>query len=163
MSVEDQNLVPLHKDLIEDDQLKRLFIGDKYDSYYKAKFDEMTPKKQMAGFNFGSFFFGPVWLFYRKMYVYALIYIAFMFVFGMIITIFELPEAFDRGGSIGIAVSMGFIGNTLYKSFVEKKIKMIVSDSPPTVEEQLKQKGGTNIIAALLFVVVMIILIMLSI
>ena len=127
------------------EQRKTIFVGEKYESYYKEKFDQITPKKQIAGFNIGALFFGLMWLFYRKMYAYG-----FIFLGAILITcVIPIPEAIDRSLSIAIAVTMGIYGNTLYKNFVDKKIKEIEQTHPDRVEQELERQGGTNIWAGI--------------
>lgn len=140
--------LPLSQGYSSEDDKKERFIGKKYTEYYKGKFDQITPKKQMAGFHIGAFFLGPIWLFYRKMYVYGAIYIAFVFASGMVTSIFEMPESINRAISIGLSVTMGLGGNGLYKYFVERRIKTITENHPSNFNEVLAEKGGTNPIAA---------------
>src|SRR5215813_2137730 len=78
-----------------------LFVGAKYAKYYKEKFDQITPKKQMAGFNIAAFFLGIIWLFYRKMYLYGFIGIALIFILGVIEEMLDLS---GTSGSIGLSV-----------------------------------------------------------
>lgn len=147
---------------VANDDQKALFVGEKYEKYYKGKFEQITPTKQMAGFNIGAFFLGPIWLFYRKMYAYGAFYIAFVFTSGIVTTIFEISESIDRAISTGLAVTMGLGGNALYKYFVEKRIKTISENHPSNIEEALVEKGGTNSIAAWGLLIVFVILIYLS-
>ncbi|NHB56599.1 DUF2628 domain-containing protein [Acinetobacter sp. 194] len=144
-----------------DDQRQAIFVGKKYETYYQEKFNQITPKKQMAGFNIGAFFFGLMWLFYRKMYGYGLILLGLILVSCVI----PIPEAIDRGISIALAVTMGMFGNTLYKNFVEKKIKEIERSHPDSIEQELERQGGTNIWAGIgiLFVAVIAIYIVVTI
>lgn len=154
--------LPLSNNELNDDDKKARFVGEKYAGYYKEKFDQITPKKQMAGFHIAAFFLGPIWLFYRKMYVYGAIYIAFVFASGMVISIFEMPESIDRAISIGLSITMGLGGNGLYKYFVERRIKTITENHPADFNEVLAEKGGTNSIAAWSLLILIVILIYIS-
>ena len=144
---------------LSDDDKKAKFIGEKYEKYYKEKFERITPKKQMAGFHIAAFILGPIWLFYRKMYAYGAIYIAFVFASGMVTSIFELPESIDRAISIALSVTMGLGANTLYKYFVEKRIKTITENHPSNFNDVLVEKGGTSPIAAWSLLILFVILI----
>ena len=42
------------------EQDRALFVGLKYESYYQAQFEKITPRKQYAGFNIAAFFLGLV-------------------------------------------------------------------------------------------------------
>lgn len=130
-----------------------LFVGDKFTKYYQEKFNQITPQKQISGFNIAAFFLGVMWLFYRKMYAYGFIAILVIIVIGIIEELLNLPTI---GASIGLAVAFGMLGNTIYKQFVEKKISQIKSN------EELETEGGTNIWAALTVFVVAIIFISLG-
>ena len=65
------------------EQDRALFIGVKYESYYQAQFEKITPRKQYAGFNIAAFFLGVVWLFYRKIYSYGFLSIVLIVVIGL--------------------------------------------------------------------------------
>ena len=146
----------------EDDVKKRIFIGARYDKYYKEKFDQINPKKPFVGFNFGAFIFGPMWFLYRKMYAYASIYVAFIFVIQMVFLIFELNTSGTNGGSIGLAVAIGILANGIYKRFVEKKIKFVEDTNVVNVELEIEERGGTDVIAPSLFIIIVGLLIYLS-
>ena len=143
-------------DTAQEDHYKTLFIGEKYQTYYKEKFDQITPKKLMAGFNIAAFFLGIAWLFYRKMYAYGFVCIGLLFLLGMIEGYFNINE---NASNIGLAVFFGLMGNTLYKQFVEKQISTAQQSAAGNLEEQVRQKGGTNIWAALAIVTVIILLV----
>ena len=130
-----------------------LFVGEKYQTYYQEKFDLITTKQPMSGFNIGALLFGVMWLFYRKMYAYGFIAIALMIVIGIVE---EMLGITGPGSSIGIAVAFGLFGNTLYKHFVQKKIANL------NAEVEIKQAGGTNIWAALGVFIVAVVLIWFS-
>lgn len=147
---------------LSDDDKKERFVGEKYEAYYKEKFELITAIKHTSGFNIGAFFLGPIWLFYRKMYVYGAIYIAFVMVSEMLTSIFELHQSIDRAISIALAVIMGLAGNTLYKYFVEKRIKIITENHASNVAEVLAEKGGTSAIAGWGLFILYVILVYLS-
>jgi hypothetical protein len=138
-----------------EEQYKEWFIGEKYLSYYKKHFNQITTKKTTSGFNIGAFFLGPIWMFYRKMYLYGWIYIICMLIFSIVMELMGISEMLDRGISIGITVALGMFGNTLYKNFVEKKIKHLIQiEQPASLENILKENGGTNMISALIFLMI---------
>lgn len=152
MSEENQLFTPpfLAKASLEKDALKALFVGEKYQSYYKDKFKTITPQKATAGFNIAAFLLGVIWLFYRKMYGYGLIYIGFIFASSIVMEIFNASIAIDRSISIAVSVFMGLWGNTIYKHHVEKKIKQISEEyegEDMQIEAKIQQGGGTNPIA----------------
>lgn len=137
----------------DQDRLMEAFVGKQYHEYYKEKFDLITAKKSIAGFNIAAFLLGVMWLFYRKMYVYGVAAIALMIGLGMLEDYLEIS---GTGSSIGMAVAFGLVGNTLYKQFAEKKINALQS------EQAIKKAGGTNIWAGLAIFVIGVLLFILG-
>lgn len=91
------------------EHLMALFVGEKYQRYYQAKFAKITPKKLLSGFNIGAFFFGVIWLFYRKMYLYGFAAL------GLIIAVSLIEIALKvegHGSGIGLAVFFGLMSNS---------------------------------------------------
>lgn len=129
------------------EQDRAVFIGEKYQTYYQQQFEKMTTERPYAGFNIAAFFLGVVWLFYRKMYSYALMAIALMIVIGVVETLWEI-EGF--GSSIGLSVAFGVFGNTLYKHHVDKQIAKIRQLGNGDLTTELENRGGTNFIAGLI-------------
>ena len=137
-----------------------LFIGAKYESYYQAQFEKITPKKQYAGFNIATFFLGVVWLFFRKMYSYGFMVIGLIVAIGVVEILLGIESS---GSNIGLAVAFGMFGNTLYKHHVDKQIAQIRQFGNSNVNTELENRGGTNRIAGLIFLVIWLGLIALAI
>jgi hypothetical protein len=154
-----ESLLPPKVDV--DEHRKALFVGAKYQSYYKEKFDLMTAQQSQAGFNLAAFLFGVLWMFYRKMYAYGFMAIGLMFVVGVIEEIFKLSGIVS---SVIFAIMYGVWGNSLYKHYVDKKIELIAENSySASLDQQLQEEGGTSIWAALLLLGTAIALICLTI
>ena len=132
------------------EQDRALFVGLKYESYYQAQFEKITPKKQYAGFNIVAFFLGVVWLFYRKMYSYGFMSIGLIVVIGMVEIILGIESS---GANIGLAVAFGMFGNTLYKYHVDQQIAKIHQLGSGSVHTELENRGGTNLIAGSILLV----------
>ncbi|MEJ5036971.1 DUF2628 domain-containing protein [Acinetobacter johnsonii] len=132
------------------EQDRALFIGVKYESYYQAQFEKITPKKQYAGFNIAAFFLGVVWLFYRKMYSYGFMAIGLIVVIGMVEILLGIESS---GANIGLAVAFGMFGNTLYKHHVDQQIAKIRQFGNSNVNTELENRGGTNLIAGSILLV----------
>ena len=132
------------------EQDRALFVGAKYESYYQAQFEKITPKKQYAGFNIAAFFLGVVWLFYRKMYSYGFMSIGLIVVIGMVEIILGIESS---GANIGLAVAFGMFGNTLYKYHVDQQIAKIHQLGSGSVHTELENRGGTNLIAGSILLV----------
>ena len=133
------------------EQDRALFVGVKYESYYQAQFEKITPKKQYAGFNIAAFFLGVVWLFYRKMYSYGFMAIGLIVVIGMVEILLGIESS---GANIGLAVAFGMFGNTLYKHHVDQQIAKIRQFGSSNVNTELENRGGTNIVAGSILLVI---------
>ena len=133
------------------EQDRALFVGLKYESYYQAQFEKITPKKQYAGFNIAAFFLGVVWLFYRKMYSYGFMAIGLIVVIGMVEIILGIESS---GANIGLAVAFGMFGNTLYKYHVDQQIAKVRQFGNSNVNTELENRGGTNIVAGSILLVI---------
>ena len=133
------------------EQDRALFVGAKYESYYQAQFEKITPKKQYAGFNIAAFFLGVVWLFYRKIYSYGFMAIGLIVVIGMVEIILGIESS---GANIGLAVAFGMFGNTLYKYHVDQQIAKIHQLGSGSVHTELENRGGTNLIAGSILLVI---------
>ena len=133
------------------EQDRALFIGVKYESYYQAQFEKITPKKQYAGFNIAAFFLGVVWLFYRKMYSYGFMAIGLIVVIGMVEILLGIESS---GANIGLAVAFGMFGNTLYRHHVDQQIAKTRQLGSGSVNTELENRGGTNIVAGSILLVI---------
>lgn len=133
------------------EQDRALFVGLKYESYYQAQFEKITPKKQYAGFNIAAFFLGVVWLFYRKMYSYGFMSIGLIVVIGMVEIILGIESS---GANIGLAVAFGMFGNTLYRHHVDQQIAKTRQLGSGSVNTELENRGGTNIVAGSILLVI---------
>ena len=133
------------------EQDRALFIGVKYESYYQAQFEKITPRKQYAGFNIADFFLGVVWLFYRKIYSYGFMAIGLIVVIGMVEILLGIESS---GANIGLAVAFGMFGNTLYKHHVDQQIAKIRQFGNSNVNTELENRGGTNIVAGSILLVI---------
>ena len=133
------------------EQDRALFIGVKYESYYQAQFEKITPRKQYAGFNIADFFLGVVWLFYRKIYSYGFMAIGLIVVIGMVEILLGIESS---GANIGLAVAFGMFGKTLYKHHVDQQIAKIRQFGNSNVNTELENRGGTNLIAGSILLVI---------
>lgn len=99
-------------------------------------YDEVFQKK--ASWNWGAFFFSFVWLIYRKMYIYAAVYLiavtAISYLTGSILV------------NLAAALIMGGIGNKIYLYHAETtvgRISRLYSD-PEAQRNRISQAGGTT-------------------
>ena len=133
------------------EQDRALFVGLKYESYYQAQFEKITPKKQYAGFNIAAFFLGVVWLFYRKIYSYGFMAIGLIVAIGIVEILLGIESS---GANIGLAVAFGMFGNTLYRHHVDQQIAKTRQLGSGSVNTELENRGGTNIVAGSILLVI---------
>lgn len=121
------------------------FVGENYE-FYRAKWQKSADNNNNPmSWNTAAFFLGVVWLVYRKMYNYALIFVGLIALDMLIEWFYPLPDSMSNVVNILIALGFGFYGNALYQMHVNRKTSDIVSMSPPEqIEAELKAQGGVN-------------------
>ena len=139
-----------------------LFVGKKY-VYYQRKWAQLRQNPTAFSFNVAAFLFGVLWMAYRKMYLYAWIFIAILFIETLVEIIFDVSDKLSNAITIGFYVVCGTQSNTLYKYHVEKKIKEITATVPPEqLDAELIKRGGTSVWAAIGYFVILIALLVLG-
>jgi hypothetical protein len=139
------------------------FVGENYE-YYRAKWQKSADNNNNPmSWNWAAFFLGVVWLVYRKMYNYALIFAGFIVLDMIIESFFPLPAAIGNMVNLMIALAFGFYGNFLYKLHMANKVNDIVATYPPDqVEAELRAQGGVNAPAAWGLGITLLLLVMLA-
>ncbi len=136
------------------DDLFAAYVGPKRADYYKARFEKFAGGGGSIGWHWPAFFFTSAWLLYRKMWLYALLYIfvipfATGFIAGMIAA-FTNPLLITPV-YYGVYLFYGFVlmpmfANRLYFGHVKSKVDKISSLnlSEGQMAEELARKGGTS-------------------
>ena len=156
---------------VGEDEFLDAAIGPTNKSYYRRAFDKFSSGQGSVTWNWPSFFVTIFWMFYRKMYVYALLV---WFVLPVVLMIFAAivggisgdPSASVSTYYLSYAI-IGFIiipmfANRLYYRHVNKKIsrtRAIYGDESDQLKE-LHRTGGTGgagIIVAVVFGGIMIV------
>ena len=139
--------------------------------YYLMQFFRMSETKQKVTVSFSAFFFGPAYLFYRKMWKQGLLAALALVIFNIpgfmeLIVAFNptffgsmplgwLPTAATicQVGSWGLQVVLGLFAVSWYHESAKAQIKEIYDTCPEgeTRTEALAQRGGTNLLAAVLY------------
>lgn len=128
----------------KDDYVKA-FIGPKYYSFFPH--GSGIPKK----WNWAAFFLGVFWFVYRKMYVYAAIYLGIGIFLTAAQTLLGIPEEFSNVVSLALGIGAGMLANNLYKSHIDKNIAETLSVVKGSeIVPVLQAKGGTNLVGALI-------------
>ena len=119
-----------------DNTLLEIFIG------------KNVSKITKAGISWPSFFLGPVYLLYRKMYLYGIAVWVILAISSMFLPSFVSIIYFAIGAAIGIKF------NAYYMKHAQEQIAKIKRENSSISHEQLvlmcSKKGGTSIIATLL-------------
>ena len=112
-----------------DDELLRAFIGN--------NFEKITTRP----FNFAGFFFTTFYMFYRKMFGYALLVFLLNIVIVNALNQYAITLLFN--------IVIGLLFNKIYLSYAKKKITMIKANNQQKTNEELKSictsKGGTSV------------------
>lgn len=112
-----------------DQELLRIFIGKKAE-YYLNKWEKAEDPSKAFSWNWWAFIGGIVWMLYRKMYLYSLIFIFISIISSQL------------SGSIYLEIFfkllVGAIGNSLYYRHAAKKIQNLKEP------EKIKKAGGTH-------------------
>ncbi|CAB3759024.1 peptide ABC transporter permease [Burkholderia sp. MSh2] len=128
------------------------YVGKKA-AWFERKWTLAASRKNRQSWNWAACFLGPVWMAYRCMYWQA----AAVLGASLGITLVELlffPKYFESSTldpvTIGIAVSLGWYGNGLYKAHVERRIDKLRPNatSRESFLALLEAQGGTNWLAA---------------
>ncbi|WP_159565956.1 DUF2628 domain-containing protein [Budvicia diplopodorum] len=139
------------------DDYVKAFVGPKYYSFFPH--GAGIPKK----WNWAAFFLGVFWFIYRKMYLYAAIYLGAGLALTAVQGLLGLPEGFTNAVSLALGVAAAMLANGLYKTHIDKNIAETLSmvKGSETIPV-LKAKGGTNLIGALVCGVLLVIVVVLS-
>lgn len=128
------------------------YVG-KNAGWFERKWAIAESRKSRQSWNWAACFLGPVWMAYRCMYWQA----AAVLGVTLGITLAELlyfPRYFESSTldpvTIGIAVSLGWYGNGIYKTHVERRIEKLRPNatSRESFLALLEAQGGTNWLAA---------------
>lgn len=137
------------------------FIGKNYD-YYIRKWKIAGLEKSKLSWNWAAFLLALPWMAYRKMYRNCWIFLGLYSVIILAETAFGVSDTLFGVISMGIAVTLGWQGNSLYKHHVQKKVKEITAmNTPEQTDIELARQGGTNIGAAVGFTIACLALVIL--
>lgn len=135
-----------------------VFVGKEY-PYYQAKWAALAARRSGNSWNWAAFLFGPFWLAYRKMYVFAWAFAAVVALDGLCQILFQYNDRFTGPLYWGINAAFAWQGNALYKRHVDQRVGTILaSQSPAGATEELARQGGTSAGSVLVFVAVFLVL-----
>jgi len=124
-----------------DEETIRSFVQKNAD-YYITKWKVMAQSGSKLSWNWAAFLFPLVWLAYRKMHLYAVIY--FLLLLGFSVA----PKYLRTFMWLGLWIGIGMLGNYLYgrytyKKLLELKIKFTDED---VFKTQVAKAGGTSVL-----------------
>lgn len=146
------------------------FVGPKNQTWYVSRFLQMDSGDSRMGWHWPAFFVTFYWLLYRKMWLYALLYLLAPFVLAIPIgAIVAAATNTPEGGAMlsGLIWLGGYwllppmFATSIYYRHCNAKIDAIASTSPSRARQMaaLAQKGGTSSIALVVGVFVFIMMI----
>lgn len=131
------------KGYIGEEDFKKAYVGNNYDNIENGKF------------SIPMFFFGAYYLFYRKMWLYAFLWIAM--IVGINIGSFIYDDNYFSFIPIILSIIMAFNFNKLYLRAVDKRVEGIkqknLDKSSQEILEQCRKKGGVSVLAVILSVI----------
>lgn len=139
------------------DQERRLFVDSNFD-YYESEWRKMAEAQRAYSWNWPAAILTIGWLLYRKMYVYAAL--AWLLVAAQILLQFtyfagEESKAFRITDLIGygIAIGLGLFANSMYRRFVDAKIRAIRLAAPLQDADYFRHRvassGGVSLLSGL--------------
>jgi hypothetical protein len=135
------------------------FVG-RQAPYYLAKWRRVLDGSGAGtGFNLAAFLVSGLWLPFRKMYRYTLIFYSVVFAESVLEQIVwvgvlgrdEVPTIIDHAGSLIAAVVCGTYGNRWYLSYAQREIAKVRAEGLPQEEhlQVLTKRGGANFAIAI--------------
>ncbi len=135
-------------------------VGYKKTSYHMPYFLRFDQQGVGASWHWPAFFVTTYWLFYRKMWLWGLLYILLPIPFGIVDVAFNSAYQGITGLLYLLAafVLIPMYANAIYYRHIKKKIADVQAQSPSRkiALQQLQAQGGTSpaviIVAVILFV-----------
>jgi hypothetical protein len=126
---------------MKDDELLRLFVGEKKANFYFKKWNN----NQKLSWNWPAFLFAWFWLGYRKLYSHLYILLVIFIVIDILS--FYLGNK-DNAFAITFAFIYGFLGNYFYRLHAQKKLNKITSQnsSESTIQNEVVKQGGASVV-----------------
>jgi len=144
-----------------------LFVGEKFNTYYKKVWENKYNEKWFLSFNISSFFLNGLWFIYRKMYIEGIICKAVIVFFCKIVLrsfYSYFPSIFNNNInilslflSLFSCVIFGFLGNYLYLRNVKINIsKLIKEKDSKNITEYLEKRRCTNLKIVIILTVILL-------
>lgn len=126
-----------------DNQLLRLFIGEKKQHYYIRRWS-----KGLNTWNWVAFFFPLFWFGYRKMYKPIFSIVGVIIVINLLVTVLGIDEViFNAVMGFAVSFTVGITGNNFYRRHALKRIREMSESNISDVEllkNEIQLQGGTS-------------------
>lgn len=126
-----------------DNQLLRLFIGEKKQHYYIRRWS-----KGLNTWNWIAFFFPLFWFGYRKMYKPIFSILGLFIVINLLVTVLGIDEViFNAVMGFAVSFTVGINGNNFYHRHALKRIREMSESNISDVEllkNEIRFRGGTS-------------------
>lgn len=132
------------------DEELSLFL-EKNQLYYMEKFRVIESTGSKVSWNWCSFLISGYWMFYRKMYIQAILYIVANFVLGLIPFIGWI-------GNIALWICAGLFGNYFYLEHVKKQFCEISCADSSNRDMLIQKRGGTNIVIPIILLIIPVVI-----
>lgn len=135
------------------------FVGPNNRDWYVSRFSRLEEGESRLGWHWPAFFITFYWLLYRKMWLYALLYLVAPFLLAIPIGAI-VAAATSTPGSQALLSGLVWFGGywllppmfatSIYYKHCNAKIDAVASTTPSKARQLsvLGQKGGTNMVAA---------------
>lgn len=116
-------------------ELMNLFVHSNQ-QFYDRKWGSAQVASEVRKWNWPAFLFTPIWLSYRKMYGYSILYYVFALMMFVGEELWGFPSLLL---TFPVGIYVGIQANQIYFNFVQKKVREI-GDQP----SKLMRTGGTS-------------------
>ena len=126
----------------------KTLLGPKNTNYYLSKFSSFDNGGSTISWNWPAFFLNFYWLLYRKMWLFAFLYLLSLLPIQIIAETGILPEmAITLVHIVAIFILFPMYANAIYHYHINKKLETIYTEHPDANSESrayaLATKGGT--------------------
>lgn len=102
------------------------YIPETEKEYYRKYLPQYQPGRYFAKFNWPAFIFGPLWMYYRRMYLLGLSFAlteSFICKLSKKFVNKDYEDYVELAALLLLHLLMGFYGTAMYAEFLDKRIK----------------------------------------
>ena len=137
--------------------LLRIFIGPRA-AHYLSYLEQKNVTTKPLDLSWAGLIFGVYWLLYRKMYSYFFLWLAIMFVVGLVVEIVGLSVQSIAALSFVPNILIGLMGKDLYLKFAQQKTKAYMNH-PKYNEKVFAEEGGVSLGVPVLWLFIQIVVV----